>query len=43
MIGSLGKESKVCGQLGQELDCQGAPMEVKLDTSHGYYHTDCFS
>ena len=34
-MGSLGNRSQVCGQLGQELEGQGAPMEAEWATSHG--------
>ena len=41
-LGSLGKQSWVCRQLGQKLDRQGALMRAEWATSHGYYHAGCF-
>ena len=34
-LGSLGKQSCVCRQLGQKLDGQGALMGAEWFTSHG--------
>ena len=33
-MGSLEKQSQVCVELGEQLDGQGAPMEVEWANSH---------